>query len=178
MDYATILYEADEHVATITINRPDALNSFNQQMCDEFEDVWKRIREDDDIHVVVVRAAGDRAFCTGIDVKEGLRHPDDVFSETRPRDAARAEAEQGVEAGGRGRPRDGCGRGDVLDQRVRHRDLFGGRDVLRPARHLRHDVGAGADRLARRVPLGEVLRWALLGLDERMSAERALQSAW
>jgi len=48
MNYETLLYEtSDDHVATITINRPDVMNSFNQASCDEFADVWKRIREDD-----------------------------------------------------------------------------------------------------------------------------------
>src|SRR5205807_2291298 len=45
MTYETILYETSpDHVATVTINRPEVLNSFNQKMCDEFADVWQRVR--------------------------------------------------------------------------------------------------------------------------------------
>lgn len=73
MDYKTIIYETSaDGVGTITINRPDSMNSFNRTMCDEFHDVWKRVREDAGVRAVVLRAAGDRAFCTGVDVKEGL----------------------------------------------------------------------------------------------------------
>ena len=67
--FETVLVDVAGHVVTVTLNRPQAMNSFNQRMCDEFEAIWRRVREDDDIHVVVLRAAGDRAFCTGVDVK-------------------------------------------------------------------------------------------------------------
>ena len=72
MAYETILFEtSDDHVATITLNRPDAMNSFNEAMCNDFERAWKHIRENDDIHAVVLRANLDsRAFCTGVDVKD------------------------------------------------------------------------------------------------------------
>jgi len=70
-DYQTILYEKADGVATITLNRPDRLNSFSRPMGVEFKHVWERIRWDDDVSVVVLRAAGDRAFSTGADVKEG-----------------------------------------------------------------------------------------------------------
>src|SRR2546427_10887492 len=84
MGYETILYELGDHVATITLNRPEAMNSFNQQMTEEFVDIWTTIREDDEVHVVVLRAAGDRAFCTGVDVKEGYRKLDNVWSQEDP----------------------------------------------------------------------------------------------
>ena len=71
MEYQTILYEVGEDkVATITINRPEAMNSFNAQMNREFVDVWKRISEDDNVNAVLLRAADCRAFSTGADVKQ------------------------------------------------------------------------------------------------------------
>lgn len=57
-------------MATITINRPDAMNSFNKTMVEEFETLWKQLAWDDDVHCCVLRAAPGRAFCTGVDVKE------------------------------------------------------------------------------------------------------------
>ena len=69
MDYRTILVEIVDHVATITINRPEAMNSFNKRMCDEFEHLWRSLKVNDDVHCCVLRAAPGRAFCTGIDVK-------------------------------------------------------------------------------------------------------------
>jgi len=70
VSYETILFEASSHVATITLNRPAAMNSLNRQMMEEFRDVWQKIAWDDDIHVVVLRAAPGKAFCTGADVKQ------------------------------------------------------------------------------------------------------------
>jgi enoyl-CoA hydratase/carnithine racemase len=79
MSYRQIRYEkGDDHVATITIDRPDRLNTFTDVMADEFVDVWRQVREDDGVHAVVLRGAPEsRAFSTGIDVSEGmemLRH--------------------------------------------------------------------------------------------------------
>ena len=72
MTYETILYETSpDGVATITINRPDFMNAFNHQMGADFVDAWKRVRADDNVRAVVLRAAGDRAFSTGADVKAG-----------------------------------------------------------------------------------------------------------
>jgi enoyl-CoA hydratase/carnithine racemase len=79
VEYQTILYETSaDGVATITINRPESMNSFNRTMCNEFHDAWKRVREDNQVKAVVLRAAGKRAFCTGVDVKEGLKYPADM----------------------------------------------------------------------------------------------------
>lgn len=69
MDYETLLVEIDDHVATITINRPEAMNSFTKRMCEEFAHLWTAISHNDDVHCCVLRAAPGRAFCTGVDVK-------------------------------------------------------------------------------------------------------------
>ncbi len=69
--FETISYEThDDHVATVTINRPEAMNSFNSQMVEEMAAVWELIKADDQVHAVVIRAADGRAFSTGKDVKE------------------------------------------------------------------------------------------------------------
>ena len=69
MTYETILVEIADHVATITINRPAAMNSFTKRMCEEFAQLWKDIGENDNVHCCVLRAAPGRAFSTGADVK-------------------------------------------------------------------------------------------------------------
>jgi enoyl-CoA hydratase/carnithine racemase len=70
MSYETLLYEVgDDKVATVTINRPDKLNSFNNQMRMEFHSLWAEVREDDRVNAVVLRANG-RAFSAGVDVTE------------------------------------------------------------------------------------------------------------
>jgi enoyl-CoA hydratase/carnithine racemase len=67
--FETIFLEKSaDAVATITINRPDQLNSFNGTMCAEFQSLWAQIAEDDEVNAVVLRAAPCRAFSTGMDV--------------------------------------------------------------------------------------------------------------
>ena len=67
--FETILYEvdADDRVATITLNRPDVLNAFDRQMCEEVRAAWKLVKDDPAVHAVVLRAEGDRAFSAGLD---------------------------------------------------------------------------------------------------------------
>src|SRR3546814_9651028 len=73
MQYETILVDVADHVATITLNRPEAMNSFTRQMMTEFEYLWKWIARTDDIHCCVLRAAPGKAWCTGVDVKESQK---------------------------------------------------------------------------------------------------------
>ena len=70
MSYETITYEKIGHKAVITLNRPESMNSFNRAMSNEMVDVWSAVKSDDDVWVTVLTAAGDRAFCVGVDVKE------------------------------------------------------------------------------------------------------------
>jgi enoyl-CoA hydratase/carnithine racemase len=65
-----VLYELDGHVATITYNRPEALNAINKAVRDDLNAAFARFRDDDDARVSIVTGAG-RAFCVGADVKEG-----------------------------------------------------------------------------------------------------------
>ena len=175
MPYETILYESgSDHVATITINRPSALNAFTQQMCDEFQSAWETIRQDDGVHSVVLRAAGDRAFSTGVDRKIGVLHPENFWKMDDPGQALGPKrnhvwkpvvcAVHGMAAGGAFY---WINESDIVicsedttffDPHV----TYGRTSALEP-------IG-----LRQRIPLGEVLRWALMGLDERMSADRAL----
>ena len=68
MDFEDILYEKDDGVAVITINRPDKLNAFRAQTCDELVEAFKDAWADRTIGAVILTGAGDRAFCTGGDV--------------------------------------------------------------------------------------------------------------
>lgn len=70
MNFDTVRLEVTGHVATITLNRPARKNAFNRAMAEEFATIWRRLREDDAVHAVVLRAAGERAFCTRVDVKD------------------------------------------------------------------------------------------------------------
>ena len=86
MGYETIIYEVDaaDRVATITLNRPEVLNAFNRTMCHEVRDAWHRVKDDSGVNAVVLRAAGDRAFCAGLDVREPYGQPADVWNHEDP----------------------------------------------------------------------------------------------
>jgi enoyl-CoA hydratase/carnithine racemase len=67
VELETVEYREADGVAVVTLNRPEVYNAFNQAMQDELRSVWRHLRENDDVRAVVLTAAGDRAFCTGID---------------------------------------------------------------------------------------------------------------
>ena len=67
MQYTDILYEVKDGVATVTINRPDKYNAFRGQTCEELILALNRAGWDNDIGVIVLTGAGDKAFCTGGD---------------------------------------------------------------------------------------------------------------
>jgi 2-(1,2-epoxy-1,2-dihydrophenyl)acetyl-CoA isomerase len=69
MDYQTIILEKADHVATITLNRPDRLNAFTVQLHDELIHLLEELDQDEDVRVLVITGAG-RGFCAGEDVKE------------------------------------------------------------------------------------------------------------
>jgi E-phenylitaconyl-CoA hydratase len=63
-------FELREHVATITINRPERLNAMDAATYDALSEAWQRVRDDKDIRSSIVTGAGDRAFSAGADLKE------------------------------------------------------------------------------------------------------------
>jgi 2-(1,2-epoxy-1,2-dihydrophenyl)acetyl-CoA isomerase len=67
MDYQTVLFEQNDGVARLTLNRPDRLNSFNVQMHEEVRDAIQRTRDDASCRVLVLTGAG-RGFCAGQDL--------------------------------------------------------------------------------------------------------------
>src|ERR1700749_297712 len=172
--FETILADVgDDHVATVTLNRPGRMNAFNERMRDEFAELWRIVRETDDIHAVVLRAAEGRAFCTGVDVKEGIPKPANLWTQEDPGGWLGPKANRvwkpviaavhGMAAGG-------------AFYWINESDIvICSDDATFFDPHVSYGLTAALEPigLARRIPLGEALRIALLGLDERMSAERA-----
>jgi enoyl-CoA hydratase len=72
MRYGNLLYETAEGIATITINRPQVLNSLNQATIRELASVLKEAGDDPGVRVVILTGAGEKAFIGGADVKEML----------------------------------------------------------------------------------------------------------
>ena len=187
-EFETITFEVRDHVAWITLNRPDVMNAFNFAMQMELRKAWLDVRLDDDIRVVVLTGAGEKAFCSGIDRSEFKSltdvDPDDhlrqyVESSTSydpigqnlsPKSGLQCwkpivAAVNGVAAGGALYM---LGEADIIicsenatffDPHVSFAMVSAYESVL----------------MAHRMPLGEVLRMQLMGTYERMSAERALQ---
>jgi len=70
MEYTTILYSTSENVLTISFNRPEKYNAVNEQMKKELLDAFKQAEKDPAVKCIVLRGAGDKAFCSGQDLKE------------------------------------------------------------------------------------------------------------
>ena len=70
----------EDHVATLTLDRPEAMNSIDPEMRRELHAAWKRLKEDDGIHVAILTGAGGKAFCTGSDLKKTMP-PTESFAE-------------------------------------------------------------------------------------------------
>ena len=61
-----------DHVATITLNRPEVMNALDPEARAAFAACWRRVAEDDAVRVVILTGAGERAFCTGADLKKTM----------------------------------------------------------------------------------------------------------
>jgi enoyl-CoA hydratase/carnithine racemase len=175
--YETILLDTDHEtrVATLTLNRPDRLNAFNRRMCHEVADAWRTIKLDEKINAVVLRAAGDRAFCAGLDVREPYGQPDDVWNHEDPGELLSPKwqklwkpvvcAVQGI-----------CTAGAFYF--VNEADLvLCSREATFFDSHVTFGMVSAIEPvgLMRRIGLGETLRMALTGNDERVGAATALR---
>jgi enoyl-CoA hydratase/carnithine racemase len=187
VQFETLLYDEQDGVARVTLNRPEALNAFDPTMMTELQRCWRALRANDDVRAIVLTGAGERAFCTGIDRKAVL--PGDL--------------EEGSLLGNRGStPYHSDETGDIIPPKTAG-DLWkpiiaavngiacGGAfyllaesDIIISADtatyfdpHTTYGMAAVFEpiMLLQRMPLGEVLRLSLLGAHERMSAARAHQ---
>jgi enoyl-CoA hydratase/carnithine racemase len=176
-DFETILLHVDavDHVATITLNRPEQLNAFNRTMCEEMAQAWRTVKLDESVHAVVLRAAGSRAFSAGLDIKSSYGQPENVWNHEDPGELLSPKwqkmwkpvvcAVQGM-----------CTAGAFY--------FINESDVVicsTDATFFDSHVSAGLVcalepiGLMRRIGLGETLRIALMGNDERVGADSALR---
>jgi enoyl-CoA hydratase/carnithine racemase len=174
MKLETLLYEKSGPVAVLTLNRPDRLNAIDVVMAGELPQVWEDVKADDAVRVVVVTGAGERAFSTGFDV--GNMAERKVSADAPgPLKELRFTAIQNrcykpvvTAVGGMV-----CGGGlhFVADTDL----LICSDDATFFDTHVNVGTVAGLEfiGLARRIPLGSVLRMALVGRSERLDARRA-----
>ncbi|OBG35488.1 enoyl-CoA hydratase [Mycolicibacter heraklionensis] len=176
-EFTTVLLDFDRtaRVATITLNRPERLNAFDRTMCEEMAAAWRIVKLDTEVNAVVLRAAGDRAFSAGLDIKSSYGQPDNVWNHEDPGELLSPKwqkmfkpvicAVQGM-----------CTAGAFY--------FLNEADVVicsDDATFFDSHVSAGLVcalepiGLMRRIGLGETLRIALMGNDERVSADTALR---
>jgi enoyl-CoA hydratase len=76
----TIIYEKQNEIGYITLNRPQVLNVYNIKMRDELYEVLGAIKDDPEVRVAILKGAGERAFCAGADLTEFLTAPSPIIA--------------------------------------------------------------------------------------------------
>jgi enoyl-CoA hydratase/carnithine racemase len=79
-NFEAIIYEKQNDIAYVVLNRPHALNAYNLKMRDELYQVLGAIKDDPEVKVAIFRGAGERAFCAGADITEFLTAPSPVIA--------------------------------------------------------------------------------------------------
>ena len=188
--FETLLYEERDGVAVVTLNRPEVHNAFNLAMQRDLRELWRSLRTNDDVRVVILTGAGAKAFCVGIDREDSVgKFLDDPGRERRHREASGRVSTPFMfnDPGANLNPKhndmwkpviaavNGMACGGALY-------LLGEADIIIAADHATFFdphvtygmvMGFETVHLLQKLPFGETLRLALLGAHERMSAERA-----
>ena len=73
---SVVEFSVAEHVAHVTLNRPESMNALNPELRHALSECWNEVERNEDIWVAVVTGAGDRAFCAGMDLKHRARETD------------------------------------------------------------------------------------------------------
>ena len=68
--YKTLIYEKKENIGLLTINRPDKLNAISNELISELSQLLGEIENDEELRVLIITGAGDKAFVAGADIKE------------------------------------------------------------------------------------------------------------
>jgi enoyl-CoA hydratase/carnithine racemase len=183
--YETVLVEKADGIAWVTLNRPEVRNAINQKMQDELHAIWHGLRYDDDVRCIVLAAAGE-SFCTGIDRGEAISEDntaaiaagkfpgyltpwmyDDPGRDVGPKACDLWKpviaAVQGIACGG------------AFYMLGETEFIIAADDATFFDPHVTYGMTAAFEpiQLLAKMPFQEVMRMALLGADERMSAERA-----
>lgn len=183
MDFQVIEFEVSDRIATITLNRPDKLNSFNNAMARDMDRAWQTVRDDNTIHVAVMQASGERAFSTGADGRSAMEDggmwfmPDNVWNNFDPGLTLAPKTHhrcwKPVVAAVHGM----CAGGGMYF--INEADIIiCSEDATFFDPHANINLVSALEpmgMLQRGVPLGDVLRWALMGNEERISAATALR---
>jgi enoyl-CoA hydratase len=174
--YNTILTSVDNHVLTLTINRPDKLNALNAEVLSEIDDVFKTVYNDTNIKGVIITGAGPKAFVAGADIsafssldkKQGeelARSGQEIFFNIENCPKPVVAAVNGFALGG------GC----ELAMSCHFRIASANARFGQPEVNLGLIPGyGGTQRLTQLVGKGRALQWMMTG--EMIDAEKALQA--
>jgi len=174
----TLLYREEDGVAWVTLNRPEVHNAFNRAMQTELSGLWTDLRTRDEVRCMVLSAAGDKAFCTGIDradIEPGVQQGKafDALGYEDPRHRL------GPKTRGLWKPVIAAVNGMACGGAFY---MLGESDIIIASDnatffdpHLTYGMAAVYEPLLMmpRMPFGELMRMTLLGAAERMSAQRA-----
>jgi enoyl-CoA hydratase/carnithine racemase len=192
-DYETILYEETDGVAWVTLNRPDVLNAFNLQMQRELKDVWRSLRSNDDVRCVVLTGAGEKAFCVGIDRNEamgGWENEEDVraasatsvgHASSSPWHFDDPGDNIGPKTNDLWKPViaavNGMACGGAFYMLGEVEFIIAAEHATFFDPHVSYGMTACFEsmHMLQKMPFGEIMRLALLGASERMTAQRAHQ---
>ena len=173
MSYEAIQFEKipETRVGWITLNRPDRLNAINQQMRKELLGLLEKLREDDQVRVVVIQGAGEKAFSAGADITEFGGGPPHRFAESGGFSSAPAEFPKPVIAAIDGY----ClGGGMELALACDFRLVSKRSQLGQPEIHLGLiPGGGGTQRLARLVGVPRAKEMCMMG--DRLTAEQAYE---
>jgi enoyl-CoA hydratase/carnithine racemase len=192
-DYETILYEEVDGVAWVTLNRPDVHNAFNFQMQRELKDVWRSLRWNDDVRCAVLTGAGNKAFCVGIDRNEVMgdwESADDVGGRSATGDGPASENpwhfdDPGENIGPKSNDLwkpviaavNGMACGGAFYMLGEVEFIIAAEHATFFDPHVSFGMTACFEsmHMLQKMPFGEIMRVALLGASERMTAQRAHQ---
>lgn len=180
--YETLLVTKDDGVAWVSLNRPAVRNAFNEQMQAELRSVWTAFRYDDDVRCIVLSGEGD-AFCTGIDRAETMSDTsmEENFFSAYPTpwmfdDPGR---NLGPKACDLWKPViaavHGIACGGAFYMLGQTEFIIASDDAVFFDPHVTYGMTAAFEpiHMLAKMPFPEIMRLALLGAYERMSAERA-----
>ena len=181
----TILCERSDGIAWVTLNRPEVLNAFDWTMQRELSAIWRELHEDRDVRVIVVTGAGDRAFCTGVDRESvdprAVSDEEELPGWTTPWTYVDPGLSLGPKANDCWKPviaainGIACGGAFYILGEVEFIIAADHATFFDPHVTVGQAPAYEPIHLMQKVPFQEVMRMALLGSHERMSAQRAYE---
>ncbi|HVM63502.1 MAG TPA: enoyl-CoA hydratase/isomerase family protein [Acidimicrobiales bacterium] len=181
----TLLLEKADGIAWLTLNRPEVLNAFNWTMQEELRRTWRELHVDPGVRVIVLTGAGERAFCTGVDRESvdprAVQEGEELPGWTTPWTYVDPGLSLGPKANECWKPViaavNGMAAGGAFYMLGEVEFIIAADHATFFEPHLNVGIPAVYEpiHLVQKIPFQEVMRMALLGSHERMSAQRAFE---